>query len=181
MNRTWVHEFQLMESIIWSGTNSQWCHTRFVQLELREQTVGMTVLSWLLDHTRLNTLNGSWIVVTASLLPYVKLSWFVNENLKRITQSHFYGSRARSLSALVTQSLTNQDNELCSLVQFGPEPPPGSEFLSFFSLYSRPSESFGKVGQIDQIWGWIWVFLYLKGWKTTRYHIFTLILECVCH
>ena len=40
--------------------------------------------------------------------------------MKRMTKSHFHGSRARSLSALVTQSLTNQDNELCSLhnVQF---------------------------------------------------------------
>ena len=31
------------------------------------------------------------------------------------------------------------------------EPPADSEFLSFFILYSRLSESFGKMGQIDQI------------------------------
>ena len=56
-----------------------------------------------------------------------------------------------------------------------------TEFLSFFVSYSRLSESFGKMGQIDQIWGWKWVFLHLEGWKTTKYHIYTLILQCSCH
>ena len=53
-----------------------------------------------------------------------------------------------------------------------------SDFLSFSSLYSRLSESSGKMGQIDQIWGWELVFLHLKGWKTTIYHIYALILQC---
>ena len=44
-----------------------------------------------------------------------------------------------------------------------------SEFFFQFILqtFVKPSESFGKMGYIEQIWGWIWVFLHLEGWKTT--------------
>ena len=38
-----------------------------------------------------------------------------------------------------------------SIGGFKAETSTGSEFLSFFVLYSRLSESFGKMGQIDQI------------------------------
>ena len=36
------------------------------------------------------------------------------------------------------------------------------------------------MGKIRQIWNWLWVFLHLEGCKTTKYHIFNLILLCVC-
>ena len=66
------------------------------------------------------------------------------------------------------------------MAQSRSEPPPDSDFSEsfFFSLNSTLSESFGKIGQIDQIWGCI---SEPKGWKATKYPMFTLILQCACH
>ena len=59
-----------------------------------------------------------------------------------------------------------------------------SEFLSFFVLYSRLLADFlshlGKWVKSNP-WGWKWNFLLLEGWKTTMYHIYTLILQCSWH
>ena len=64
----------------------------------------------------------------------------------------------------------------------------GSEFLSllriseFFSFYIADFLShLGKWVKSNQIWGWKWIFLHLEGWKTTMYHMYTLILQCSCH
>ena len=43
--------------------------------------------------------------------------------------------------------------------------------------FGRLSESFGKMSKIDLIWGYI-LFLDLQWLKSTRYLIFTLILQC---
>ena len=37
------------------------------------------------------------------------------------------------------------------------------------------------MGKINQIWGLIWAFLRLDGWKTTKCRIFTSISQCICH
>ena len=56
-----------------------------------------------------------------------------------------------------------------------------SEFFRFIEqTFGRLSEN-GKMGRINQIWGWKWVFLHLEGWKTTMYYIYTLILQCSYH
>ena len=49
---------------------------------------------------------------------------------------------------------------------------------SFSTLDSRILAEFLSHLEIDQIGGWKWVFLHLEGWKTTIYHIYTLILQC---
>ena len=54
-----------------------------------------------------------------------------------------------------------------------------SEFIlsSKQHTFGRLSESFGKMSKIDLIWGYI-LFLDLQWLKSTRYLIFTLILQC---
>ena len=52
-----------------------------------------------------------------------------------------------------------------------PEPPPGSDFLSFLNLCSRLLESSGKMGQVDQNWGAEYEHFYfgrLKNYKITH-------------
>ena len=52
-----------------------------------------------------------------------------------------------------------------------PEPPPGSDFLSFLNLCSRLLESSGKMGQVDQKWGAEYEHFYfgrLKNYKITH-------------
>ena len=52
-----------------------------------------------------------------------------------------------------------------------PEPPPGSDFLSFLNLCSRLLESSGKMGQVDQNWGTEYEHFYfgrLKNYKITH-------------
>ena len=57
-----------------------------------------------------------------------------------------------------------------------------SEFLRFFVLYSRLSESFEKMGQIDQIlrlkMSFFCTWKVKKPQSITKY---TLILQCSCH
>ena len=63
----------------------------------------------------------------------------------------------------LTKLQFNQIESSALMAQSRSEPPPESDFSeSFFNLNSTLSESFGKVGQIDRIWGWIWLFLDLK-------------------
>ena len=90
----------------------------------------------------------------------------------------------------------------CPIVFQTPKPPPYSAFgtgnmvvawpwaqrpqlAQFFSVYVadfwQTFWDLGKIGQNDQIRGWICVFLHLEGWKPTKYHIFTIILESSCH
>ena len=52
-----------------------------------------------------------------------------------------------------------------------PEPPPGSDFLSFLNLCSRLLKSSGKMGQVDQNWGTEYEHFYfgrLKNYKITH-------------
>ena len=61
-----------------------------------------------------------------------------------------------------------------------------SEFLSFFFvLYSRILADFlsllGKWVKLIKFEAENEFFLHLEGWKTTKYHIYTLILQCSCH
>ena len=59
-----------------------------------------------------------------------------------------------------------------------------SEFLGFFVLYSRPLADFlshlGKWVRLIKFEAENEFFVHLKGWKTTKYHIYTLILQCSC-
>ena len=60
-----------------------------------------------------------------------------------------------------------------------------SEFLGFFVLYSRPLADFlshlGKWVRLIKFEAENEFFLHLEGWKPTKYHIYTLILQCSCH
>ena len=60
-----------------------------------------------------------------------------------------------------------------------------SEFLSFFSLYSRLLADFlshlGKWVKLIKFEAENEFFLHFEGWKTTKCHIYNLILQCSCH
>ena len=84
-------------------------------------------------------------------------------------------------SELLFSILRLHEKRLLWTTKQSPQPTQNFWVFSLYIADFLTSESFGKMGQIGQIWGWKWAFLHLEGWKTTKYHIYTLIIQCSCH